>query len=100
MLGKISLIASIISALTAVTTSLRALGRSREYSGLEPHELQKKLSVFRLSIIIWYVLAVVFAVPFLAGKWTEQKYAGLFLWILLFLVLWFILRIIWRRVIK
>ena len=97
-LNTIALIASIICALSAVTTSLRALGKAREYSRHEQHEFSKSLSVFRLSVIIWYILSVIFAVPVLAEKWIEQRYTRLFLWALLFLILFFALRLIWKKV--
>ncbi|GBE06337.1 MAG TPA: hypothetical protein ENG95_03910 [Nitrospirae bacterium] len=98
LLDAITLIASAICALSAVTISLRALGKSREYSGKEQQKLRKDLSIFRISTIIWYVLSFFFAVPILAEKWAAKLYAGLMLWALLFLVLLLALWGIWKKV--
>lgn len=64
MLEGISLIASAISGLTAITTSLRALGRSRE-DDFPAGPVGKRLKALLLHIFVtfaWFGLAVVFAV--------------------------------------
>ncbi len=99
MVGKIAQIASIISALTAVTTSLRALGKSREYSHLEPQAFRRHFSVFRLSVVIWYVLSVVFAVPSLSRSWTLEENVSLLLWAVFFLFITGLIFLIWRRIV-
>lgn len=116
MFETIALIASIISAVTAVTTSLRALGKSREYSRFEIEALKssarlsnieinhlplpkKQLSLYRVVIIIWFVLSIFFAVPLMVLKWESQKNIWLLILELLpFLVLGIVLRLIWRRI--
>lgn len=65
MLKDISLIASVISALTAVTTSFRALGRSREVdfpTGPTPLRL-KGLLLHLFVTFVWFGLSIIFALP-------------------------------------
>jgi hypothetical protein len=65
MLKNISLIASIISALTAITTSFRALGKSREEdfpAGSTGVKL-KALMLHLLVTVIWFGLSIIFVVP-------------------------------------
>jgi len=70
MLKNISLIASVISALTSITTSFRALGRSREEdfpSG--PASLRlKSLMLHILVTIVWFGLSIIFAVPLIKER--------------------------------
>lgn len=70
MLKNISLIASVISALTAVTTSLRALGRSREEDfPAGPAALRlKALMLHILVTVIWFGLSIIFAVPLIMER--------------------------------
>ncbi len=100
LIDNILLIASFICALSAVTISLRALGKSREYSAGEQQKLRKDLSIFRISTIIWYVLSFIFVVPVLAERWAAHLYAGLILWAVFFLVLLLALRGIWKKIVK
>ncbi|MBL7032402.1 MAG: hypothetical protein ISR97_04375 [Nitrospira sp.] len=65
MLKYIPLIASVISALTAVTSSFRALGRSREKdfpTGSTADRL-KGLSLHLFVTFVWFGLSIIFAVP-------------------------------------
>ena len=65
MLKNISLIASVISALTAITTSFRALGRSRE-DDFPTHTAATRLKGLLLHLFVtfvWFVLSIIFAVP-------------------------------------
>ena len=70
MLKNISLIASVISALTAITTSLRALGRSRETDfPSSPTSLRlKDLMIHILVTIVWFGLSMIFAVPLIKER--------------------------------
>jgi hypothetical protein len=114
MLENISLIASIISALAALTTSLRAVGKSREFSrygietvkpvchasnyyGKQPASARKKLSQFFLVTVIWYALSIIFAVPFYIKRWPDKIDVRLTLWFLPFLLLSIVIWIIWRK---
>lgn len=116
MLETILQIASVVSAVTAVTTSLRALGKSREYSRYELEalksrarlshieinqspSLQKQLSLYRVVTLIWFVLSIIFAMSLLILRWKTQKD----IWVLLlkllpFLLLGIVLWLIWRRI--
>ncbi len=115
MLENIALIASIISALTALTTSLRAVGKSREFSryemktvkpvcrasnyyGKQPASEQKKLSQFILVTVIWYALSIIFAIPFYVKRWPDKIDIRLTLWFLPFLLLSIVIWIIWRKI--
>jgi len=98
MFGKIAQIASVISAVTAVTTSLRAVGKSRENSGLAPDKVRKIILPYRIVTVIWFVLAVIFAAPSLFDSWAGGKFISLLLLLLFFLVLGGLLYLIWRRV--
>lgn len=77
----IALIASLICGLTALTTSLRARGRSREVSrsqiiselsssgraeGIQARDITRKghrPSLYLIVTLIWYGLAILFALP-------------------------------------
>jgi hypothetical protein len=116
MLEKIAVIASVICALTAVTTSLRALGKSREQSRYEtvsklvtssrvygytahrPETTRKNLFLHLAVTIIWFILSLVFSAPLLIQRWAREKDIMVFLWVLLFVCLGIILWFIWRRV--
>ena len=116
MLKNIPLIASIISALTAVTTSLRALGKSREYLR---HEIELKIKascrvgghtvqdtkgkcngilIHFIVTIIWFVLSVIFALPVLNEKMGEDVKSALLQYSLPFLLLLILLGLIWWKV--
>ncbi len=74
MLKNISLIASVISALTAITTSFRALGRSREEDfPAGPFGLQlKDLRIHILVTVIWFGLSIVFAIPLIKERLSSS----------------------------
>ncbi|MBI5408270.1 MAG: hypothetical protein HZA14_02780 [Nitrospirae bacterium] len=112
ILENIALIASIISAITAVTTSLRAMGKAREsaqdeliktgcrtadYRGGEKKARMGGLFQHFISTVIWFILSVVFAAPLLIQKWKTQKDAVLFFWCMPFLLLIVLLWLIWRK---
>ena len=98
MIETMAQIASLVSALAAVTTSLRALGKSCEYSQQEPHVIRKKLSSYFAVTIIWFILSIMFIIPTLIQKWIDDKDILLSLWVLLFLLLGLVLWLIWRRI--
>jgi peptidoglycan biosynthesis protein MviN/MurJ (putative lipid II flippase) len=100
MLENILFIASIISALTAVTTSLRALGKKRESSGGGKNGLRRVLHVYLFVAIIWSFLSMIFAAPILYKKWVNEQIAGLFLPVLLFFVLFIFLVVFWKKVLN
>lgn len=93
-------IASIISALAAVTTSLRALGESREYFQQEPHVVRKTLLSYFAVTIVWFILSIIFIIPILIQRETDGKDVRLFIRVLLFMLLGFILWLIWRKIIN
>ncbi len=116
MLENIALIASVISALTAVTTSLRAVGKSREDSrsdmmskiteGCRIGSCRKNgslkdrgLLLYLISTMIWFLLSVIFIVPVVANSLHGSRDVRLFLWISPFLALVILLGFIWRRII-
>lgn len=115
ILENISLIASVISAVTAMTTSLRALGKSRENgcrevrskigTGCRVGDIQgekkqvrtNSLLIHLISTIIWFVLSAVFAMPLFARKWAEAPDTGTILLALPFLLLLAVIILIWRK---
>ncbi|HDH05606.1 MAG TPA: hypothetical protein ENH01_07830 [Nitrospirae bacterium] len=117
MLESIALIASVISALTAVTTSLRAVGKSREYARYEalskiktgcrtgnckagrPPEKGGSLRLHFIVTVIWFVLSIVFVIPLIIHGLQSNKGIWLFFRILPFLLLAILLWFIWRKII-
>ncbi len=117
MLENIALIASVISAVTAVTTSLRAVGKSREYASYEalskiksgcrtgsckaiqPLKKSRGLLLHFIVTVIWFVLSIVFVVPLIIHGLQSNKGIWLFFWILPFLLLVILLWFIWRKII-
>jgi len=118
MLENIALIACTISALSAVTTSFRALGASKEFSRRQSdsvlrtscriagHTAQKPLpqrSNLRLYMsvtIIWYALSVIFSVPYVMNKTGSERSMWLFIWISGYLLLAILIALIWKKVLK
>lgn len=98
MLKTIALIASGVSALTAVTTSIRALGKSREYTDREDTKLRRALLLYGVVTVIWFALSIIFALPLLIRDITGISAAGIFYRALPFLSLFIILLGIWVRV--
>jgi hypothetical protein len=116
MLENIAIIASIISGLTAITTSLRAVGASREFSrhnkdlmiktgcrvgdykAAVPASRRNSLGLHQFVTIIWYVLSVVCALPLLIDKWSAESNGALVVPLFPFLLLAIILCLIWRKI--
>ncbi|GBD95306.1 hypothetical protein BMS3Abin06_00171 [bacterium BMS3Abin06] len=116
MLENIALIASAISALTAVTTSLRAVGKSREYARCEtlskiktgcrtgscktgqPLKKGGGLLLHFIVTVIWFVLSIVFVIPLIIHGLQSNKDTWLFFRILPFLLLVILLCFIWRKI--
>jgi len=98
MIGKIAQVASVISAVTAVTTSLRAVGKSRENSRLAPDKMRKIIFPYRIITVVWFILAIIFASPSLSEAWAEGKGVSLLLWVGFFLLIVVLLWLIWKKV--
>ncbi len=114
MLENIAFIASVISAITAVTTALRAVGVSREYSRCEressiksscragglnaamPPSQRSSLRLHMFVTVIWYVLSIVFSLPLLIGRWRNDS--TLLAVTAAFILLAALLVFIWRNV--
>lgn len=118
MLNNLALAASIICALSAVSTSLRALGVSRDHarydldakiktgcriSEYKSAPLAPKRGSLRLHLfvtIVWYALSVIFALPLLIQGPSGRGDNGLLLWLLPFILLAAVLWFIWRAIKK
>jgi len=116
MLENIALIASVISAIAAVTTSLRAVGVSREHTrgrisaavrtgcrigssaDNQPVPQRSNLRLHMLVAIIWYVLSIIFSVPFFILKMGAGRGIWLCIWISVFLLLIILISLIWKKV--
>jgi polyferredoxin len=116
VLKNISLIASVICGLTALTTSLRALGKSREEDRRDIETLIKtscrvsssnkrqentargSLLIYLVVTIIWFLLSVVFISPYIYEFWMDGKINAVILWLSPFLLLTIALMIIWQHV--
>ena len=99
MLNNISLIASVISALTAITTSFRALGRSREEDfPAGPAGLRlKALMIHILVTIIWFGLSIIFVLPMIKERLSNIPDASFLPLILPFALVVIICALIWRK---
>jgi hypothetical protein len=115
MLKNIVLIASIISALTAVTTSLRALGKSRENSRIELEARMKSgcrvgnykgmgiktkinsLLIHSISTFIWLTLSIIFFFPTLIHKWSHREYIWIIGSFMVFIAVITLILIIWWK---
>jgi hypothetical protein len=100
MIENIALIASGISALTALTTSLRALGRKRENSRDGTGQLRRTLRFYLMVTVIWVFLSIVFVTPVLYTKWMHEQHAGFFLMVSPFFVFIVFLVVFWKRVLN
>jgi hypothetical protein len=116
MLENISLIASIICGLTAITTSLRAVGTAREYSRNDaainlktgcrignlasdpPPKQRSSLKLHLIVTVIWFILSVIFMAPIAMQKVSNGDTTWSLLIILSYLLLLIIVGIIWRMV--
>ncbi|UCD36495.1 MAG: hypothetical protein JSU90_06625 [Nitrospiraceae bacterium] len=100
MLEDIALIAAVISGLTALTTSLRALGISREQA--RPAAPSSQRSSIRLHFFVtavWYALSVLCSLPALmqnSGSAGMQRPAAL----LLFFLLTALIALVWKKVLQ
>jgi len=115
MLENIALIACIISALAAVTTSFRAIGVSREFSRRESeaalrtscriagHQAKQTVpqrSSLRLHVsvtIIWCALSITFSVPFFLSKIESNRGMWVFIWASTYLLLFVLISFIWKK---
>jgi hypothetical protein len=115
MIENIALIASIISAITALTTSLRAIGVSKELArqkredliqtgcrlgGNRPASQRQCLSMYLLSTVIWYCLSIAAAVPSVNIIRTEHGTAFVLAVLIPFVVLILIISFIWINIMK
>ncbi len=118
MLENIALIASLICALTALTTSFRAVGVSREYSknelrakiktscrmgdtdGAPPVSQRSSLRLHLSVTLIWYVLSVIFILPAALQKWSQGINVALIIGVLLYIILAAVISLVWIRLIK
>jgi hypothetical protein len=91
-------IASGICALTAVTTAFRALGRSREHTGLGRKELGRMLFLYMAVTGIWFILSLVFVSPIVVQTWRSAKYMETFVWLAPFAILLLLLCLLWRHI--
>jgi hypothetical protein len=115
MLENIALIACVISALSAVTTSFRAIGVSKEFSRCHSEDALRtscriagdpakqpvpQRSSLRLHVsvtIIWYVLSIIFSVPFFMNKIESDREMWLFIWISAYLLLIMLISFLWKK---
>ena len=116
MLENISLIASIICGLTAITTSLRAVGTAREYSRNDtainlktgcrigshasdtPPKQRSSLKLHLIVTVIWFILSLIFMAPVAMQKFSNGDTTWSSLIILSYLLLFIIVVLIWRMV--
>ncbi len=100
MFKVLTLIASGICALTAVTTALRALGRSREHTGFGRKELRKILFLYMTVTGIWFVLSLVFVSPIVVRAWRGVQYGEMFLLMAPFGILFLLLCALWMHILS
>ncbi len=116
MLENISFIASVICALSAVTTSFRAVGVSREYSGHDtgpdmsaasrigeyrhdvPPSQRSSLKLHFIVTLIWFSLSVIFMLPVVMQKWEEGSMPWLTVITLSYIFILLILMALWKKV--
>jgi hypothetical protein len=94
----VALIASGISALAVISTSLRALGKSRERSGLGRRELKRMLAMYLGVSLIWLFLSIIFISPVVIKRLRVGEYLVPSFCFLALLFLFFILSLIWKRI--
>jgi len=118
MLENIALIACVISALSAVTTSFRAIGVSKEFSrhqseaalrtscriasqpAKQPVPQRISLRLHVSVTIIWYILSIIFSVPFFINKIKSDRGMWLFIWISAYLLLIILISFIWKKALR
>ena len=99
MLKNISLIASAISALTAITTSFRALGRSREddFPNNTSGSRLKDLALHLFVTFVWFGLSIVFATPVIREFLSNTSDISLLQFISPFAIVVIICSLIWWK---
>jgi hypothetical protein len=97
-LETIPIIASIVSAVAAFSTTLRALGKSREFSMLSKRTKFRMLFLYLVVAVIWYALSIIFIAPLCMKRWVNGQYMGLLPWVLVFLFLLIVLFLFWYRI--
>ncbi len=116
MLENISFIASVISAITALTTSIRALGKAHENA---TYDLKSRISTgcrlsnsgtshsfgrsdnlltYVVSTIIWLALSIIFALPLLSTKLTDEFDSGMVVFLIPFIMLIVSISFIWKKI--
>ena len=118
MLKNISLIASVICGLTALTTSLRALGKSREedrrdiqtkiktscrvgnFNKRQESTARGSLLIYLVVTIIWFLLSVVFISPYIYEFWIDNNTNAILLSLTPLLLLIIALMIIWQNIMR
>jgi len=118
MLEKIAIVASFISAITAVSTSLRALGRSRELQreklessiktscrvsghgpGIERSQ-SKNIFLHLIVTIIWIALSIVCTSPLWIPSGLAETETSLLPWISAYVILILTICVIWLQVFR
>jgi hypothetical protein len=118
MIDQIAIVASVISAITAVTTSLRALGKSR---GLQREELEsliktssrvsghgsgikrpqsKNIFLHLVVTIIWIALSIACTSPLWIPTGLPETETSLLPWISAYIILVLIICLIWFQVFR
>ena len=99
MLKNISLIASVICAFTAITTSLRALGRSREedFPTSQIGSRVKDLLLHLFVTFIWFGLSIIFIVPLIRERLSHGPDTSLLTPISPFALVVIICSLIWWK---
>lgn len=116
-LEYIALIASVISGLTAITTSLRAIGKSREIARDEAESRikdccragrcgygktsgQGSLRIYIISTVIWLVLSAGSAAPLYYKRWEKGADIWLLIWSLPLIFLFVLVSYIWSKALR
>lgn len=96
MLITIAIIASVVCALTALTTSLRALGKSREYGGYNSRDFRRIRQLYLIITGIWMVLSGLFIAPVFVREWIIGNYTLIFVMSSGFLIVFIVIVYIWK----
>ena len=99
MLKNIPLLASVICGLTTITTSFRALGRSREkdFPTSPIGDRLKGLMLHILVTVIWFGLSIIFAVPLIKDRLTHSPDTSLLPLIVPFALVVIVCCLIWWK---
>ena len=99
MLKYIPLIASIICGLTTITTSFRALGRSREedFPANPIGSRLKDLALHLFVTFVWFGLSIIFAVPLIKESISRSPETSLLPLIAPFALVVIICCLIWWK---